>query len=239
MTSALAACQPAALQSLHRHQLVHLGDDGWAAVLSGQWDTQAQACLEYWARQQLPLVVTRQPASGLAATWLALGLPAPLQWDRRRLAVHVPRTAVTRIAAFPLLSTIIDVLPPAAQHSAQAMQHRLADLETTVRVYGSYGWQAMTGLAHCNAQSDLDVFLVVRDMAHADAVARQAGDFAADGLRLDGELMFADGAAVAWREWRNWRAGRTRAVLVKRLTGAVLEQDTMWCAGPAGNGRLP
>ena len=43
--------------------------------------------------------------------------------------------------------------------------------------------------------------------------------------------MFADGTAVAWREWIEWRAGRTRAVLVKRLTGAALRLDIAWCEG--------
>jgi phosphoribosyl-dephospho-CoA transferase len=47
--------------------------------------------------------------------------------------------------------------------------------------------------------------------------------------RLDGELLFGDGAAVAWREWIEWRAGRARAVLVKRLDGVSLQRDATWC----------
>ena len=48
--------------------------------------------------------------------------------------------------------------------------------------------------------------------------------------RLDGELRFPDGAAVAWREWEAWRAGRSRAVLVKRLDGCSL-----WRQGRSGS----
>jgi phosphoribosyl-dephospho-CoA transferase len=43
-------------------------------------------------------------------------------------------------------------------------------------------------------------------------------------VRLDGELVFPDGAAVAWREWHACRGGRTRRLLVKRLDGATLAE---------------
>ena len=43
-------------------------------------------------------------------------------------------------------------------------------------------------------------------------------------LRVDGELVFTDGMATAWREWRTWRAGRCSSLLVKRLDGADLLQ---------------
>jgi phosphoribosyl-dephospho-CoA transferase len=60
-------------------------------------------------------------------------------------------------------------------------------------------------------------------------VSQVLKSFDAAQLRLDGELLFRDGAAVAWREWIEWRAGRARAVLVKRLHGVALERDTAWC----------
>jgi len=43
------------------------------------------------------------------------------------------------------------------------------------------------------------------------------------GPRLDGELVFPDGAAIAWREWVAHREGRAAQVLVKRLRGVALE----------------
>ena len=45
--------------------------------------------------------------------------------------------------------------------------------------------------------------------------------------------MFPDGSAVAWREWSDWRAARTRAVMVKGLTGAMLRRDAAWCEAEA------
>ena len=52
----------------------------------------ARAAWRTGRAHDLPLVVTRQPArrSG-AGDALALGLPAPLRWERRRLALRVPR----------------------------------------------------------------------------------------------------------------------------------------------------
>jgi hypothetical protein len=43
--------------------------------------------------------------------------------------------------------------------------------------------------------------------------------------RLDGELLWPDGAAVAWREWAAWRAGQVGALLVRRIDGVNLVED--------------
>ena len=79
--------------ALRRHQLVRLTDAGWAAVQSAHWDDVARGCLVHWAEHRFPLVVTQQRA-GLPPGHVALGLPAPLQWQHRRMALHVPLSAV-------------------------------------------------------------------------------------------------------------------------------------------------
>jgi phosphoribosyl-dephospho-CoA transferase len=215
---------------LRRQQLAWLSDEGWQAVLAQAWDAQAMACLGHWARHHLPLVVTRQAKSGEAGQWLALGLPAPARWGRRRLALYVPCGAVRVFGEFPALEELQAALPYGARHAAQDLQEGLAAGGTTARVYGSYGWEAITGLGYLRPGSDLDVWVAVTDMSYADDIAAHLRAFAVDQPRLDGELMFADGSAVAWREWVMWRAGRSQAVLVKRLTGAVLEPDATWLA---------
>jgi hypothetical protein len=50
------------------------------------------------------------------------------------------------------------------------------------------------------------------------------------GPRLDGEMLFPDGAAIAWREWVAHREGRTAQVLVKRLRGVAMESPGAWVA---------
>jgi phosphoribosyl-dephospho-CoA transferase len=208
---------------LRRHRLVTLSAAGWTAAQQHPWDAEARDCLAFWAAHRLPLVVTRQP-SAMPADRVALGLPAPLRWNRRRLAVHVPADGLLYFDEFPTASGIGTLLPTRVRAEWCSLTHRLASAGVEVRVYGSYGWQRLTGLDYVRAGSDLDLRMLVPDATAADLVVAvlNAAPFAKP--RLDGELMFADGSAVAWREWQSWRAARVDRVLVKRLHGAALEQ---------------
>jgi phosphoribosyl-dephospho-CoA transferase len=214
---------------LRRHQLARLSETGWATILARPWDHQARDCLTHWARHRLPLVVTRQPRDAAAQGAIALGLPAPGRWDRRRLALQVPREAVLCLDEFPRLAEVQTMLPPAARYPTRKLIDRLDTCHAKSRVFGSYGWQALTGLDHVRPGSDLDIAVSVDGTAHADDVTHALQSFDATQLRLDGELLFGDGAAVAWREWIEWRAGRARAVMVKRLNGVALQHDVAWC----------
>lgn len=209
-----------------RHQLARLTDAGWADVLQRPWDAQAAACLAHWSTHRLPLVVTAQPADAVAEGLLALGLPAPQRWDRRRLALRVPAADIDDLEEFPRLADLAPGLPTAVRELADALGARRA----TARVFGSHGWQAITGLDHVRPSSDLDLWIAVDGVEHADAVAHALRAFDGSAPRLDGELVFGDGAAVAWREWADWRAGRVRAVLVRQDGGVALRHDTAWCA---------
>jgi len=214
---------------LRRHQLARLSEPGWAAVLRRPWDSQARDCLTYWATHQLPLVVTRQSIDAASSRWIALGLPAPARWDRRRLTLQVPRTAVLLFDEFPRLAEVRRLLPPPARSAVRDLLGGLDACQATVRVFGSYGWQAISGLDHVRPDSDLDLSIIVDGAAQADAIAHVLESLGSARPRLDGELLFSDGAAVAWREWTPWRAGRTRAVMVKRLDGVSLQRNTAWC----------
>lgn len=78
------------------------------------------------------------------------------------------------------------------------------------------------GTLLCLQDSDINLWIGVRDTAQADSIAHHLESFAPRHPRLDGELVFEDGTAVAWCEWRAWRAGRVRHVLVKHLHGASM-----------------
>ena len=223
------------MNSLRRHRLAFVSDEGWATVLDRPWDAQARACLMHWSLHRLPLVVTRQSvdANSIIAP-LDLGLPAPERWGRRRLALQLPRGYVMRFDEFPGLASVVSSLPAAARDAVSNLEGALAACGTAAHVYGSFGWQALTGLDHVRPGSDLDLWVPVQDEAQADLVSGHLRDWALDRPRLDGELVFADGAAVAWREWIEWRAGRAQAVLVKRVTGAELRRDAA-CSATAGS----
>lgn len=202
---------------LHRHQIAWLSRDGWQRVLARDWDAEARACLTYWAGHQLPVVVTRQ-AEGCEG--IALGLCAPSRWQHRRLALQVPLADVMYFDEFPTLERVAAHWPAAARESARRLGVELRACGATARVYGSHGWQFYTELRHLRESSDLDVWVGVASADQADEVANALRRF--DGpARLDGEIVFAGDAAVAWREWLAWREGRTRSLLVKRLHGAA------------------
>lgn len=218
------------MTALHRHQLVRLTVAGWQRVLAGAWDAQAQDCLAHWARQRLPLVVTRQqPQRGGA---ICLGLPAPGRWERRRIALAVPAPHIARREAFPPASALAPLLGAAQRRPWRALCGGLAACGVAARVYGSHGWQLLTGLDHLRPGSDIDLCIAVDGPAQADAVAVLLQSWS-DGLRLDGELVFAGDRAVAWREWLAWRGGRSARVLVKRLDGVALADAPFWLAAEA------
>lgn len=211
---------------LRRHRLVRLTAAGWAGVLAGDRTPMARAVIAHWARHDLPLVIARQRIEDTGH--VALGLPAPTDWGRLRLALAVPAAELRDAHDFPAPAAITPLLAPEVRGAWAALAERLAARGATPQVYGSHGWQALTGLVYLREGSDLDLWLPMRDAAQADAVAAVLGDAAWRGPRLDGELGFPDGAAVAWREWPPWRAGQVDAVLVKRLDSVRLERDARW-----------
>jgi phosphoribosyl-dephospho-CoA transferase len=224
---------------LRRHQLAYLSAEGWRQALELTRDEQAQGCFRHWAAQGLPLVVTRQPLApeqdhpsarqDREQAPLALGLCAPPAWGRRLLSLQVPPSSVAWFGEFPLLSDASPVLPRGVRAGLQWLDEALAARGLRTHVYGSVGWQRLTGQRYLHALSDLDLWLAVADADEADAAVALLQRHAPTRPRLDGELVFPDGGAVAWREWEAWRAGRSRALLVKRLHGAALES-----ALPAG-----
>jgi phosphoribosyl-dephospho-CoA transferase len=212
---------------LRRHQIVWVGEAGWRNVLARDWDAQARDCLAHWAEKRLPLVVTRQP--DLADTVsIAVGLPAPDRWNRRRLALRVARSDVLYFDEFPLADKAGSLVPVSTRLAWRGLCANLKATGVNARVYGSYGWQLLSGLDHVRADSDIDLWLSVSDLDQADAAVACLQSFASKRLRLDGELVFGDGTAVAWREWLAWRSGRAKGLLVKTLGGGALVHAPTW-----------
>ena len=234
------------MAALQRHQLVWLDAGAWQRVLTERtempsWDPQALQCLQHWAQRDLPLVVTRQPRgwSGRQADEaLMLGLAAPTRWDRRRLCIEARVGDVRRSGHFPRASAITAMLPAPTHQAWAALCSALDQAGALARVYGSYGWQQRTGQACLRDGSDIDLLVAVDSPRQADAVIARLEHVPFGAPRLDGELLFIDGSAVAWREWAAWRAGGTEQLLVKRVHGATLENGSSWkLAARAPHGR--
>jgi phosphoribosyl-dephospho-CoA transferase len=201
-----------------RNRLVWLDAAAWRDIAARAPDAQALALIERWQAMQWPVVVCSQPP-GLQPGRLAVGLPAPQSGLRRRLALHTAMSGIQRHDTFPRLAGV------ARQHAwskaAQALDGTLASAGATARVHGSHGWQALTGEVYVHAGSDLDLSIEVPHAAAARAavIALEAARLP---LRVDGELAFPDGSAVAWREYSQLLQGQVDQVLLKRLHGPQL-----------------
>lgn len=222
------------MQVLQRNQLVWLSDSGWKQLLGRKdnaWDAEATCILQHWHSIQLPLVVCTQRQRHSPAT-ISLGLPAPEQWSRRKLALEVLPQAVERTGGFPSLKQVAHsyFAVPAMQNLLTAMQANRVQMQ----VYGSFGWRFLTGLDYVRSTSDLDLRAEVPDHATACKVVLALGSLQMP-LRVDGELAFPDGSAIAWREYQQWVDGKVDRLLVKSRTSvqlldpAVLQHEEVPC----------
>lgn len=211
---------------LRRHQIAHLCADGWQDVLARDWDDELRACLAVWAQRNLPLVVTRQSVPREAEDApVSLGLSAPTLWHRRLLALQVSPSQISWFREFPLVTEVLPELPRRARPGIEALCRALSALGVKAHAYGSLGWQHLTGMKYRHARSDLDIWVAVDDVDQADAAVHAMLRHAPTDPRLDGELLFTNGSAVAWREWLAWRDGACHSLLVKRLDGAAIERS--------------
>lgn len=206
------------MNALQRNQLVWLGEPAWRSLLARPWDMQGQALLGHWHAQQLPLVVCRQRQPELPHS-VSLGLPAPLQWERRKLSLDAVAADIARTGSFPLLASL--ALDTGQALQVQELLHHMDALEVPLRVYGSFGWQHLCGMPCVRESSDLDLLAHVPDLGTAGQVV-----WLLQGLKLpwrvDGELVFPNGWGLAWREYAQLIGGKADRVLVKQYSGAQL-----------------
>lgn len=183
-----------------RHDLVWLSAHGWDRVCAGA-EPEHRAALDGWRRAGWPAVVRRDEA-GQQAGLLALGIALPPRAQdghKLRIAARAPIADVGRHAPpLPLLAAL-DAAPahwsgPLAAFEREATAHGLSPA-----AYGSVALQAVTGQSYLREGSDIDVLLRPLGRAHLeDALALLARHAAV--LPLDGEIVFPDGRAVAWKE---------------------------------------
>ena len=205
-----------------RHELAWLTERGWQAALAEAHVQDAEA-IKQWQQADWPAVVRRQDATSAPADdWIALGIPLPpLRHDgsKGRVALRCRAADLARTARPVSLQAACKSAPDAWHHGLVALCADAGGFE--LRVYGSLAMQSLTGLRYVRAGSDLDLLFYPRDAAQLDAGVALF-DAHARTLPLDGEIVFANGDAVAWKEWRDACAGDAR-VLVKHVRGVRLD----------------
>lgn len=196
-----------------RHDLVYLDRDAaFETSCAATGDSLWQAARD-WIAAGRPLVAARQPAGG---GLLQLGLSLPLKQQRKRLTIHVDRRAVARIDAPLTIARCCSRLPVAEADVLRRLAERAAACSARLGVFGSLAWEALSGEDYRHADSDIDLICDVETLPQFDAVLA-ALQQAADQLscRLDGEIRFPDGNAVAWREVAAQLKNPAALVLVK------------------------
>ncbi len=202
---------PEARSRVRRHWRLWADPAAWAEMLAERPDLREEPLVRDWAERQWPLIACRPPA-GAASDKVAAGLALPPQAGKKKLFVLLPPEAVIKLAPPPSLINAASTAPPAWQSWIAALLRAAPG----VGVFGSLAWQYATGLSYLTPSSDLDLLLTHQDRDGSEALLRRIAMVAAAApMRIDGELVRDDGAAVQWRELFDGAAD----VLVKRMEG--------------------
>ena len=205
---------------LDRHTLVWLKPRERERMYALARDEIPRDALRRWFANDWPLVV-RRPDRPTAAECVAVGLPLPPSEGKQRLGFEVDNKAISRFLPPLRLRDAARLLPSAWRMPLEELARQAANDATTLHVFGSVAWQALTGLDYLTAKSDVDLWWSPASVVQLERmIALITGWQARHGLRADGEAVFPSGAAVAWREWDDARA-ETR-ILAKRIGSVEL-----------------
>lgn len=216
---------------LARHDLAWLTPRGWELACAAA-PAASRAAIAAWARQGWPAVATRVP-SGLAPGQVALGLALPPCPDgaKPRIALAAHAGEIERASPALPLARAIGAAPAAWRAPLTALNEEAAACGLALQVYGSLGFQAVTGQNYLTARSDIDLLLHPATPArYQEALALLARH--ARVLPLDGEIVFKGAQAVAWKELAMARGGQAR-VLAKSLHAVSLVTVDSLLAGIA------
>jgi phosphoribosyl-dephospho-CoA transferase len=213
-----------------RHDLVFVSPEGWRAMLDARDDLAADSLLARWPKKRWPTI--RRRALPCEATGLALGLPLPPSAGKKRVSFVVDIDHVISVARPPSLRQARAYAPRNWWPTLDRLDELALRHSVDARVFGSLAWQALTGLDYVTGRSDLDVLFEFRRETDIDRFVADVAAIETDApMRLDGELMGADGAAVNWREFH----GGASELLVKSLERVVLLGRPQFMSGAMGS----
>ena len=206
-----------------RHDLVWLTGRGWERVLASA-PVEAVAALVAWRDALWPAVVRRSEVD-LAQGEVAVGFALPprvADGAKLRVACRVELSDVKRrTRALPLVGAL-GAVPAAWRRALAALEREAAEAGLGLAVYGSVALEALTGQRYLTPASDIDLLLRPLNRAQL-AAGLELLDRHATALPLDGEVVFADGRAVAWKELRTaFKSAPGTRVLAKGIERVAL-----------------
>lgn len=206
---------------MRRHDLVYLQRDAAFATPCAEAGDASWEAARDWIAAGRPLVAARQPPG---SECLHLGLSLPLRQERKRLSIDVEADAVASISGPLPITHCCSRLPTAEAAVMGRLAEQAAACGADLGIFGSLAWEVVSGEAYRHADSDIDLICDVATLEQFDvmlaALQRAAGELS---CRLDGELRFPDGNAVAWREMAAQYRQPSAPVLVKGEHGVDLQ----------------
>jgi len=195
-------------------------------MLAARDDLAGDPLVARWPDEGWPTILRRAMPGEPAG--VPLGLPFPPSAGKRRLSFLLQTDDIVSIVRPPLLNAARRSAPPLWWPTLDRLHELARRHSVKARVFGSLAWQALTGLVYVTGNSDLDLLLDIRRDTDLDRLATDLAAIEAEApMRLDGELMRPDGAAVNWREFH---AGAGK-MLVKHIDGIGLLGRDLFISG--------
>ena len=209
-----------------RHDLVFVSRIGWQGLFATREDLALDPLVARWPEEGWPAI--RRRAMPDEPAGVPLGLPLPSWAGKKRLPVLLQSHDISAIARPPLLSSASKSAPRAWWSTLDHLDKLALHYAAEARVFGSLAWQAVTGLEYLSDRSDIDLLVDVHCHTDLEGLAAGLAEIEAVApMRLDGELMREDGAAVNWREFHDG----AREVLVKNGDGVGLLSRDLFGGG--------
>lgn len=199
-----------------RHDLIWLSNQGWQRALNAVPEHDRHA-VEMWRQADWPAIVRRADAD-LLPNQLSIGIalpPNPVDGAKTRVGLRVEQADIKKLLPPLPVARVVDAVPEHWRVLLKALERDASSSGLAVNVYGSVALQALTGQAYVTAVSDID--LLIRPV-NCEQLTRSLDllNRYADSLPLDGEIVFPEGQAVAWKELSGaLRAANDSRVLVK------------------------
>lgn len=216
---------------MRRHDLVYLHSEATFTTPCAEPGSPFWVAARQWIARGRPVVAARQPAGG---GMLCLGLALPLHQERKRLSILAEASQIADVRAPLTVGQCMHRLPPPTGERLLALAATIWSSGARLGVYGSLAWEALSGEAYRHAESDIDLICDVADRAQYEWALAAFRDAASElPCRLDGELRFPNGDAVAWTELAARQATSERPVLVKGEREVALKPLHLLLAGLA------
>lgn len=213
-----------------RHDFVFVRPEGWRALLIPHGELACDPLVLHWAELGWPTI--RRRALPCETTGLALGLPLPPSAGKKRLSLLAGLDDIVAVARPPSLREVRTSAPRCWQPTLDRLDEVALRHSAHARVFGSLAWEALTGLDYVTARSDLDLLFEIRPETDLDRLVADLAAIEIEApMRLDGELVRADGAAANWRELH----ASANELLVKSIEDVTLLGRDRFISGATGS----